>query len=53
MELNEIDYKVILSWYEMAFAGKDRHKPEDLATMNKIGVMAKSFVESVEHESKE
>tara|TARA_R110002020_G_scaffold347687_2_gene561333 strand:- start:1383 stop:1553 length:171 start_codon:yes stop_codon:yes gene_type:complete len=53
VELNEKDYKTILSWYEIAFAGKKTQKTEDLSTMNKIGVMAKAYIEIIEHESKE
>jgi len=52
VELDEKDYRVILSWYEIAFAGKERQKAEDLATMNKIGVMCKAHVKFLE-ETKE
>ena len=45
VELNEKDYKVLLAWYELAFANKTKLYTEDIATMNKIGVMAKSFIE--------
>ena len=45
VELNEKDYKVILAWYELAFAGKTKLKAEDIAVMNKICVMCKSFIE--------
>ena len=45
VELNEKDYKVILAWYELAFANKSKLNPEDIAVMNKIGVMCKSFLE--------
>jgi hypothetical protein len=45
VELNEKDYKVLLAWYELAFANKTKLNTEDIATMNKIGVMAKSFIE--------
>ena len=45
VDLNEKDYKVILAWYELAFAGKTKLKAEDIAVMNKIGVMCKSFIE--------
>jgi len=53
VDLTEKDYKTILSWYEIAFAGKERQKSDDLATINKIGVMAKAYVESLEPETKE
>ena len=45
VELNEKDQKVILAWYELAFAGKTKIKAEVIAVMNKIGVMCKSFIE--------
>ena len=45
VELNEKDYKVILAWYELAFANKNKLNPEDIAVMNFIGFMCKSFLE--------
>jgi hypothetical protein len=52
VELDEKDYKAILTWFELAFAGKEKTKTEDLSTMNKIAVMCKAHVRFLE-ETKE
>jgi|TARA_R110002051_G_scaffold305940_1_gene376258 hypothetical protein len=45
VDFNEKDYKTILAWYEIAFAGKTKLKTEDIGVMNKIGVMCKAYIE--------
>lgn len=46
VELNADDYKVILSWYELAFANKhDNQKEIDLETMHKLMIMCKCVIE--------
>jgi len=46
VELNADDYKVILSWYELAFAHKHENQKEvDLETMHKLMIMCKSVIE--------
>lgn len=44
VELDEDDYKQIMAWYEMAFAGKERIKDRDLEVMHKLMIMAKAFI---------
>jgi|14BtaG_2_1085337.scaffolds.fasta_scaffold15149_6 hypothetical protein len=53
VELDESDYKTILAWYELAFAGKDvkAHKTKDLDTLNKIGVMCKAYLKELKDEA--
>lgn len=49
VELNTSDYKTILTWYELAFANKQKLKTDDVAVFHKLGVMAKTLLEE-EHE---
>mgnify|MGYP001588701466 CR=1 FL=1 len=53
IELDEDDYKSILTWYELAFAGKDvkSHKQKDIDTLNKIGVMCKAYLKELKDEA--
>jgi len=46
VELDEKDYKTILAWYELAFAGKDvkANQQADIDTLHKIGVMCKAHL---------
>lgn len=53
VEFNERDYKIILAWYEIAFAGKTKLKTEDIGVMNKIGVMCKALIEDKERDDKD
>jgi|TARA_Y100000401_G_C8324879_1_gene227551 hypothetical protein len=50
VELDEKDYKTILSWYELAFAGKDikANHQTDIDTLHKIGVMCKAHLREKE-----
>ena len=52
VELDEKDYKAILSWYELAFAGKDikANQQTDIDTLHKIGVMCKAHLKEVKEE---
>ena len=46
VELTADDYKVILSWYELAFANNnDKQKDIDLEAMHKLMIMCKSVIE--------
>jgi hypothetical protein len=45
VELNTSDYKTILTWYELAFANKQKLNTDDVAVFNKLGVMAKTLLE--------
>ena len=53
IELDEDDYKSILTWYELAFAGKDvkSHKQKDIDTLNKIGIMCKAYLKELKDEA--
>lgn len=45
VDLDEDDYRVIISWYEIAFAHKeDKIKEKDLELMHKLMIMAKAMV---------
>ncbi len=46
VELTADDYKVILSWYELAFANNhDKQKDTDLEAMHKLMIMCKSVID--------
>ena len=46
VELNAEDYKVILSWYELAFANNhDKQKEVDLEAMHKLMIMCKALID--------
>ena len=48
VELNADDYKVILSWYEIAFAKKKtKIKDVDMTVMHKLMIMCKSILDDV------
>ena len=46
VELSEADYRVIISWYEIAFAHKeDKIKDRDVELRHKLMIMAKAMVD--------
>ena len=46
VELNAEDYKVILSWYELAFANNhDTQKEVDFEAMHKLMIMCKAVID--------
>ncbi len=46
VEFDEADYRVIISWYEIAFAHKeDKIKDKDVELMHKLMIMAKAMVD--------
>ena len=46
VELNENDYKIVMSWYEIAFADKgDKVRDSDLEVMHKLMIMCKAFID--------
>ncbi len=53
VELDEKDYKTILAWYELAFAGKDikANQQTDIDTLHKIGVMCKAYLHELKDEA--
>lgn len=44
VDLVEDDYKIIISWYELAFAGKDIIGEKDLECMHKLLIMCKALI---------
>ena len=46
VELDEVDFKIIISWYEIAFAYKsDKIKERDVELMHKLMIMAKATLD--------
>lgn len=52
VELDGDDYKIILSWYELAFAGKDvkHNQQKDTDTLHKLGVMCRAYIKELKEE---
>jgi len=53
VELNITDYKVLMGWYEIAFASKDKVADVDKELMNKLCIMAKAYIEELKDVEKE
>jgi len=53
VELDETDYKTILAWYELAFAGKSlkANQQADMDTLHKITVMCKAYIKEAKEET--
>lgn len=47
VELNAEDYKVLMGWYEIAFASKEKIADRDRELMSKLCIMAKSYIEEL------
>ena len=47
VDLDEDDYKVIMGWYEMCFAGKDSIKERDVEVLHKLMIMCKAILEDL------
>ena len=45
VDLDDEDYKVIISWYEMCFAGKDSIKERDVEVLQKLMIMCKALIQ--------
>ncbi len=45
VDLDDEDYKVIISWYEMCFAGKDSIKERDVEVLHKLMIMCKALIQ--------
>lgn len=44
VELDEDDYKVIIGWYELCFAGKESMKDKDVEVLHKLMIMCKAAI---------
>jgi hypothetical protein len=47
------DYKKIMAWFELAFAGGKEITEDDHATFRKVSVMAMTLMEELEDEKKD
>ena len=45
VDLDDEDYKVIISWYEMCFVGKDSIKERDVEVLHKLMIMCKALIQ--------
>lgn len=48
VEFDGMDFTIILTWYELAFAKKENHKKKDMELLEKIKVMARQYIKDME-----